>query len=41
LLPYDLKTSDFVKGTPLFPMADMGAVKTLKVANIPSGWDGG
>ena len=22
-------------------MADMGAAKTLKVASIPSGWDGG
>tara|TARA_X000000950_G_C13530549_1_gene503431 strand:- start:156 stop:518 length:363 start_codon:yes stop_codon:yes gene_type:complete len=41
LLPYDLKISDFIKGTPSFPMADMGAAKTLKVASIPSGWDGG
>ena len=37
----DSKTNDFVEGTPSFPMADMGAAKTLKVASIPSGWDGG
>ncbi len=41
ILPYDLKTNDFLKGTLSFPMADMGLAKTLKVASVPSGWDGG
>ena len=34
-LPYDLKTNDFIKGTPSFQMADMGLAKTLKVASPP------
>ena len=32
---------DFIKGAPLFPMEDLGNTNTLKIACVPSGWDGG
>ena len=40
-LKFNLSTEDFIKGTPSFPMEDLGNANTLKVACVPSGWDGG
>tara|TARA_B100000686_G_scaffold148545_1_gene155896 strand:+ start:1591 stop:1953 length:363 start_codon:yes stop_codon:yes gene_type:complete len=40
-LKFNLSTKDFIKGTPSFPMADLGNANALKVACVPNGWDGG
>tara|TARA_B100001540_G_scaffold25478_1_gene20952 strand:- start:88 stop:450 length:363 start_codon:yes stop_codon:yes gene_type:complete len=40
-LKFNLSTEDFIKGTPSFPMEDLGNTNTLKIACVPNGWDGG
>ena len=39
-LKFNLLTEDFIKGTPSFPMEDLGNANTLKIACVPSGWIG-
>ena len=34
-LKFNLSTEDFIKGTPSFPMEDLGNTNTLKIACVP------
>ena len=40
-LKFNLSKEDFIKGTPSFPMEDLGNTNTLKIACVPHGWNGG